>query len=292
MTIKSRGQLIDLINKKGVETTLVSIGKDKKELHTIIHCKKNNEFYRIVWGEIRGDGDVFHLWYENEMAKVKLNHETGKWMTKSEEREMIDENERLINATIDEMELYTIRDNLVFVNGINKNLDERVNKVQVVGGAAGTGKTLHVIKEVAKAIKEGKSVLYFSTEESSKEIIKLLIRVMAPEVYEKYVRGVPLTDEESEELNEITEFISNSKLIIEDNNLVDNNYIIDRMEEIAESENGLDLVVIDHLKLFPGKHNHQAVVSIHEMMDMYRIKLGCKVIITTQLDKNYEDSPT
>ena len=93
MKIKSRGQLIDLINKKGVETTLVSIGKDKKELHTIIHCKKNNEFYRIVWGEIRGDGDVFHLWYENEIAKVKLNHETGKWMTKDEEREMINENE-------------------------------------------------------------------------------------------------------------------------------------------------------------------------------------------------------
>lgn len=287
MKIKSRGQLIDLINKKGVETTLVSIGKDKKELHTIIHCKKNNEFYRIVWGEIRGDGDVFHLWYENEMTKVKLNHETGKWMTKDEEREMINENERLVNATIDEMELYTMRDNLVFVNGINKDLDERVNKVQVVGGAAGAGKTLHVIKEVAKAIKEGKSILYFSTEKSAKEVIKLLIGVMAPEVYEKYVRGVPLTDEESEELNEITELISNSKLIIEDNNLVDNNYIIDRMEEVAESENGLDLVVIDHLKLSPGKHNHQAVVSIHEMMDMYRKKLGCKVIITAQLNKNY-----
>lgn len=285
MKIKSRGQLIDLINKKGVETTLVSIGKDKKELHTIIHCKKNNEFYRIVWGEIRGDGDVFHLWYENEMAKVKLNHETGKWMTKDEEKEMVNKNERLVNATIDEMELYTMRDNLIFVNGINVDLDERVNEVQV--GEATDTKTLHVIKEVAKAIKEGKSVLYFSTEESAEEIIKLLIGVMAPEVYEKYVRGVPLTDEESEELSEITELISNSKIIIEDNNLVDNNYIIDRMEEIAESENGLDLVVIDHLKLSPGKHNHQAVVSIHKMMDMYRRKLGCKVIITAQLNRDY-----
>ena len=78
-----------------------------------------------------------------------------------------------------------MRDDLVFVNGINKDLGERVNEIQVVGGATGTGKTLHVIKEVAKAIKEGKSVLYFSTEESAEEIIKLLIGVMAPEVYEK-----------------------------------------------------------------------------------------------------------
>lgn len=288
--ITGRGQLIDLINKMGVETFTTDIEEDRKTLNTIIHCKRNNEFYRIVWGEVKGKNDVYYLWYEEEMKNVKLNRETGEWQTKEERNKSINAmNENMIGANIKEMELYNMKDGLIFINGLNTEIDEKegVNSVEIVAGRAASGKSQHVYIETLKAIKKDESVLFFTTDCDAKEVLRRLVRASVPEIYRKHERNIELTEEELKELDEAFDFLSNSKLIIDDNYLIDDNYILDKMEEAANSENGLDLVIIDSLKLTSGIKNNEAIVGIHKKTDIYRQKLGCKVIITTQLARSY-----
>lgn len=292
MLISSRGQLIELINTKGVETYPIHADDDRKVLNTIIHCKKNNEFHRIAWGEVKDENDMLHLWYDEEVKKVKLDRGSGFWLTKEEMKEAIEKRTKSeIGANIKEVSLYNVKDNLVFINGLNTELKEEdgFNSVQVVGGAAGSGKSEYVLREAAKTIKKDESVLLFSTDETPQQIIKRLVRILAPNAYRKFEKRALMDSDDLIELNEALQLLLNSKLTIENNYLIDDNYILNKMEEIADSEDGLDLVVIDYLRLGIGTENHQAIIGIHEKMDVFRQKLGCKVIITTQLNRSFHN---
>lgn len=287
MKINSRGQLIELINKDSLETFPVETDGDKKVLNTIIFNKKNNEFYRIVWGEVKDENNVYYLWYNEEVEKVVLDKSSGTWFTKDEKKKSIeDNNENTIESSIKQFALYNVKDKLVFINGMYADSKE-LDTVEVIAGRTASGKSEHVLREVVKAIEKDQSVLLFSTENNAKEVVGRLIRIIAPEAYRKLERGLDMTPEDTKQIEDAQDFLSKSKLVIDNNYLVDDNYILDKMEEVSNSENGLDLAIIDFLQLSPGNVNHKSIIGIHEKVDIYRQKLGCKVIITTQLARSF-----
>lgn len=293
MKITSRGQLIELINKKSVETYPVKTDDDRKVLNTIVQVKKTKEFYRIAWGEVKGDNDVFYLWYDEDAEKVELDKETGYWLTKEEKKSSIeDRSKNTVGLNIKEIALYNVKDNLLFINGINTEPEKKdgVNNVQIVAGKTSTGKSEYVFREIVEAIKRDESVLLFSTESEKKEVIKRLVRIIAPEAQRKLERQIDMNEKDLKDVADALHLLENSKLIIDDNYLIDDNYILNKMEEVANSEEGLDLAVVDFLQLSNGNKNRKAIISIHEKMELYRKKLGCKVIITTQLARAHDNA--
>lgn len=286
MEITSRGRLIELINNNGIATYPVESKKGTRAVNTIIHCKKRNEFYRLVWGEVKGNNKVVYLWYDETADKVKLDSSSGLWLTKEERSDKVDKGyESTIGGNIKQFALYNEKDDLVFINGIKTTFKEEdgFNKVNVVAGKTGKGKTEHVLRKVGEAIIKDESILFFAIEESEQEILRRLIRVMALDVYTKFENREILSKEDLIKLGDTLHLIANSKMIIINNDLIDDNYIIDKMHEVANEENGLDLVIIDSLKLSYESRNSEQVISVHEKIDIYRQKLGCKVIITTQM---------
>lgn len=288
MKIASRGQLIELINDSGVETFPVKADSGKRIVNSIIHCKKKDEFYRVVWGEVKDDNKVSYLWYDEQTYKVKLDNASGLWLTKEETKQSIEDmREPKINADIKKFALYNIEDDLLFINSIQGNSkDDEVNSVQVVGGRTGKGKTQHVIREAAESIKKDQSIIYFSTEELAQDILSRLIKVLADDAYTKFERRDLMTSKDMIDLGEALHLVAKSKMTIHHSYAIDDNFILEKMSEVANSENGLDLVIIDSLKLPYNPEDHAAVIAIHKEMDKYSQKFGCKVIITTQLNRS------
>lgn len=286
--IESRGQLIDVINRFGVETYPVEINEDKKVLHTVVHKKRTRQFYRITWGEVRDNEGIFHLWYNENYERVELDPASKKWVNNQEKKEIIEARTRkMFGIEVERFDFSSTNKELIFINGLISDLEkkERVNEVQVLGGLEGSGKTEYVIKETARALKRKESVLFFSIDEEPSEVMRRLIRTLALDSYSKLEKKKPILEEDQQKLNEAMDLISNSKLIIDNHYLVDDNYILNKMREVSESENGLDFVVIDYLKL-DVTGNFDQLIKIHEKMEMYRQKLGCKVIMTTRMKNN------
>lgn len=289
MKIQDRGQLIKVI-KDGLETNIVRTEENKTTSNTIAYDEKERKFYRVSWGEVKDGENNFYLWYDENPVIVTIDNESGLWLTNAEKKEQMNNRSKSsIGEEITDIEWSNIDKGLIFINGLKSDDDYKngVNKVQVVGGRTGQGKTTHVLRETAKALEEKQSVLYFSFEESQLDVIKGIVRQLAPEALAK-IEGKGYGDAtpyEVKSYREATDLISNSKLIIDNNPSMDDNYMVKRMEEVAKSNNGLDLVVIDFLRLSQNQSNVNEIINVHDRMEIYRRKLGCKVIITTQLAK-------
>lgn len=283
-TITSRGQLVNLINQKGVETYVHLLETGKKILHTIIYDKKYNEFYRVEWGEIKDGDNITHLWYKENPVNVKFDKYSAKWLTKEERKAK----RNLSISGEEDPERFIMKDGLIFINGETRNLKEEkgYNKVEVVAGEAGKGKSEYAFNKVAEALKKNKSVLFFALDAPKEEITRRIFRSLIPEIYSKFEKKLPLEDSEVKELNEAVYLLENAKLTIDENFTANDNYILSKMKSHAKGEDGLDLVIVDSLKISTSDESKKAVLSIHERMDLYRQELGCKVIITTQLNRN------
>lgn len=263
MKITSRGELVDLINKSAVETYVVKSEPGVKIMNTIIYDKKKDKHYRIKWGEISDKNGTHHLWYEEKAVPVFLNRSLKQngWCAKDEFNEVEE------GVDLREHEFYRVEKNI-----IDPIIDNSYNleNVTLWGTKAGQGKTQYALSKTAEKMIEGKTILYFSTDESAKDVVRRLKKIL-------------------EDLGEnVEEIFARSNVKVYDGYEIDSNYIIKKMKE--ESQQGqLDFVVIDHLYLNPTGigNNYKKVVEIHNEMDKWAVQLGCEVLITTQLNAGF-----
>lgn len=271
--ITNRAKLVDLINR-GVETYSGDIKKDLKTLYTVVFNKKNREYYRIEWGEVKDPAGVFHLWFKPEMVCVKFDNRTARWLTASERKE-----ERKKRA--DKDGIVKMENGLLFINGETRNINESsFNEVEVVGGSVGSGKSNYVYKQAAKELKKGNRVLIFALEDGISEVQRRIVRALEFEIYEKIEKGLNLTEAELFQFQKSKKLLSN--ITIDCSDVIETNYILSKIEKEHNKEE-LSLVVVDSLHLVEDStESISSIESLHSYMDKFRQELGIKVILTFQ----------
>lgn len=289
MIIKNREELAVQLNNYAVETFPGECKPGRKMMNTIVYNKQKDKFYKIEWGEITDENKVNFLWFDEEAKEVLFNPK-GKdgWFTK-EQIKTID-----IVKGDNYMEMSRILSN-VETNIVNlgelkpdqlTGLD--LSEVELIGAKSGKGKTWYAMKKTVEAMAKDETVLFFSTETSTKEIVDRLRRVI---VETDIVKGLWKNAEAKtkEERDVIAlEFIQKSKIIIDNSYSIDTNYIIDKMKKTSVIYD-LKFVVVDSLKmtLDPKMRNTIQVQNVIGHLEDAANECKCRMLVTTQLNSNY-----
>lgn len=285
MIIKNREELAVQLNNYAVETFPGECKPGRKMMNTIVYNKQKDKFYKIEWGEITDEKKVNFLWFDEEAKEVLFNPK-GKdgWFTKEQIKtiDIVKGDNYMEMSRI----LSNVETNIVNLGELKTGLD--LSEVELIGAKSGKGKTWYAMKKTVEAMAKGETVLFFSTETSTKEIVDRLRRVI---VETDIVKGLwknakAKTKEERDVI--ALEFIQKSKIIIDNSYSIDTNYIIDKMKKTSVIYD-LKFVVVDSLKmtLDPKMRNTIQVQNVIGHLEDAANECKCKILVTTQLNSNY-----
>ena len=268
------------MNNWSVETYPITSKPGANLYNTIIYDKKKDKYYRIAWGEIADADNVYHLWYNDTAKEVQLNKSTWKkgWFTKEEIRNIdVEESNKKGTLNMNNYLLHNIEYNFVNENISKSETGEKISK----------GETWYSIKKTIEAMKDNKSVLFFPIGITEKEVIIRIKKVLTDTRISSWLTKKNLNEKDKNKL--IDDFIKNSNLIIDENNLIDNNYIVKKMRKQSNTEKGLDFVVIDGINLVVDDtelDNSKEFEIIQNLLENVNHELKCQTLITIKSDKD------
>lgn len=161
-----------------------------------------------------------------------------------------------------------------------------------VGARTGVGKTVVATNCTSEACRNGKSVLFFSLEMSSPELIKRLVATEA-DVPLSVIKPRSDRDEETKsKLQKAFDVIKKWKIDIVDDADMTIEKIKAKAAEKAQSEDGLDMIVIDYLQLISargGRSRQEEVAEISRSCKMMAKQLKVPVMVLVQLNRETKD---
>lgn len=170
----------------------------------------------------------------------------------------------------------------------------------VVGARTGIGKSVCAVDFAVAAAQANASVLFFSMEMTIKEIATRFVAHLSGVSMNKIISG-SLSDEESERVAKIKEDIKKLKIRVDtsQDSTVEN--IRSKSSKLAQSDTGLDLVIIDYLGLIKyngkAKDKQNQIAEISRSLKEMAMVMNIPVIILAQLDNRLrgeeaEEEPT
>lgn len=157
-----------------------------------------------------------------------------------------------------------------------------------IGARTGIGKSVFAINNAIAALQQGKAVLFFSLEMTEREVISRMVSSLSMVPIHKIEKAEQLTPEEDELVNDALEFIANSKLTIDTEPHVTIDYLKRTSIREAQSEQGLDFIIIDYLQLIEnnGKKNRQEAVSeVSRSVKILAKTLNVPVMVLVQVNR-------
>lgn len=175
-------------------------------------------------------------------------------------------------------------------NVINVDLNEEFGwqseRLELVGTKAGGGKTQYSVVKAAEALKDGKSVLFFSTESKGKEIYRRVLNEVAPTVLDKQAAEFALTAEERTMIKDARRFVNETNFIVDDKSTISEGYIDEKVKSMAKESYGVDLVIVDTINLVKIDNdlgNHLRANEVLKGFERLANKVDCDFLVTTQL---------
>ncbi|HHT97934.1 MAG TPA: AAA family ATPase [Clostridiales bacterium] len=207
-----------------------------------------------------------------------------------------------INDVIDEFEAETKEilstgGNVTSINSAYPTIDYYTQgwgatHLITVGARTGVGKSVFAINNAVAAMSQEKTVLFFSLEMTRREVLSRIIASLSMIPIQKIEKAHPLTDDEKERQKEALSFIRNSKLKIDTNPHVTVEYIKRAAIKQAQSDDGLDLIIIDYLQLIANdgiRNRQEAVADVSRNMKILAKELNVPVIVLVQLNRERRD---
>lgn len=161
-----------------------------------------------------------------------------------------------------------------------------------IGARTGIGKSVFAINNAVAAMAQGKTVLFFSLEMTEREVISRMVASMALIPIQKIEKAVPLTKDEISRQKDALRQIRGSKLKLDTSPQVTVEYIKRAAIKQAQSEDGLDFIIIDYLQLISNdsKRNRQeAVADVSRNMKILAKELNVPVMVLVQLNREKRD---
>lgn len=244
-----------------------------------------------------------------ERTQSKLTDLTGSLETSKMASSISDYYDTFINDLKERMKTFKESgDQLAAAHGIPtgfKTLDEKLHGWQpgntiVVGARTGIGKSVFAVDEALAAASAGMSVLFFSMEMTLQEIETRFVACITGIPINKLVSG-NIDDKQLEMVVNAKKEVSRLKIDIDTSQDSTIEYIRSTASKKAQSEDGLDLVIIDYLGLikYIGNRNDKQnqIADMSRSLKEMAMTMGIPVIILVQLDNRLrgeeaEEEPT
>lgn len=130
-----------------------------------------------------------------------------------------------------------------------------------VSARTGVGKSILAVMEAVSAGVSGKTVMFFTLEMTSVEVIDRMMALLSGVSQDKLKKGI-LTEEELERVAIAQEELSKVNIIIDEKSKPTVEYVRSRCIEQSQKKEGLDIVIIDYLQIMQGPEETQKRLSI------------------------------
>ena len=167
------------------------------------------------------------------------------------------------------------------------------NQVIIIAGRPGSGKSAFALNVALNAaIKEKKSVAFFSLEMGSDEIVKRMFGCLG-KIDGDILKTGKLKNTDWKKWNEAMSELSDAKFYLDDSGGISVSEIRRKCRKLKNSEDGLDLIVIDYLQLLSSsaKYAGQRVQEVSEIsrdIKKLAMELQIPVIALAQLSRSVE----
>jgi replicative DNA helicase len=161
-----------------------------------------------------------------------------------------------------------------------------------VGARTGVGKSVFAVNSAVAAATAGKSVMFFSLEMSETEIQDRIFASMSGIPMNDLKQG-KISDELRSTFDKTSEEIRKMKLLIDVDPKVTPDSIRAKALRRAQSEDGLDFIIVDYLQLMRSstKHNsrQEEVAEVSRNMKLLSKQLQVPVMVLVQLKRSNND---
>lgn len=167
------------------------------------------------------------------------------------------------------------------------------NQVIIIAGRPGSGKSAFALNiALNAAIKEKKSVAFFSLEMGAEEITKRMFGCVG-KIDGDVLKTGKLKNTDWKKWNEAMSELSDTKFYLDDSGGLTVSEIRRKCRKLKNSDDGLDLIVIDYLQLLSSsaKYAGQRVQEVSEIsrdIKKLAMELGIPVIALAQLSRSVE----
>ena len=167
------------------------------------------------------------------------------------------------------------------------------NQVIIIAGRPGSGKSAFALNVALNAaIKEKKSVAFFSLEMSSDEIVKRMFGCIG-KIDGDVLKTGKLKNTDWKKWNEAMSVLSDAKFYLDDSGGLTVSEIRRKCRKLKNSDDGLDLIVIDYLQLLSSSSKYagqrvQEVSEISRDIKKLAMELQIPVIALAQLSRSVE----
>ena len=166
----------------------------------------------------------------------------------------------------------------------------------IIAARPGMGKTAFALNVAANAAMQmDKSVAIFNLEMTAEQLVNRMISAIGQIEGEKLQTGM-LNNNDWKKYNEAISQLADTNIYIEDNTSITVPEIKAKCRRLANSEQGLGLVVIDYLQLVTtGNRNESRQVEVSDISRSFKqlaMELKVPVIALAQLSRNAERSET
>ncbi len=167
------------------------------------------------------------------------------------------------------------------------------NQVIIIAGRPGSGKSAFALNIALNvAIKEKKSVAFFSLEMSAEEITKRMFGCVG-KIDGDVLKTGKLKNTDWKKWNEVMSQLSDTKLTLDDSGGMTVSEIRRKCRKLKNSSDGLDLIVIDYLQLLSSSSKYagqrvQEVSEISRDIKKLAMELEIPVIALAQLSRSVE----
>lgn len=162
-----------------------------------------------------------------------------------------------------------------------------------IGARTSVGKSVIATQSAISACVANKSVAIFSLEMSEFEVFDRCLSTMSL-VELSAIRTRPLDDDESLRFSESKKRLREFKLYVDDTPNATIDYIRNKAVRLAQSPQGLDMVIIDYLQLVTtsgrkGQSRQEAVAEMSRSMKILAKQLNIPIMILVQLNREGKD---
>lgn len=157
-----------------------------------------------------------------------------------------------------------------------------------IGARTGIGKSVFAVNNAVAAMAQDKSVLFFSLEMTRREVISRMVASLSLIPIQKIEKADPLNEDEKQRQKDALEQIRNSKLKIDTNPHVTIEHIKRTAIKQAQTEDGIDFIIIDYLQLISneGKRSRQEeIADISRNLKILAKELNIPIMVLVQLNR-------
>lgn len=163
-----------------------------------------------------------------------------------------------------------------------------------VGARTGVGKSVFAINNLVAALEQDKTVLFFSLEMSRREVLSRIIASMSLIPIRTIEEAQPMSEDEEERYRAAIDKLRKSKLKLDTNPKVTIDYIKRQSIKQAQSEDGLDMIIIDYLQLIDidtrrNKSRQEGVADVSRNLKILAKELNVPVLVLAQLNREQRD---